>query len=166
MEKQNVSDNKLTDKAFSSLILVSFLSVFVCIVCLCSVTIAWFAYSFSDDDNASVAAECLLTVAVYEDGAADPLREIGVRDDAVIAEAGTYSVGITLPSGSASGYLVISASGVDHYVEPLARDDSGIDKTINVTLVIKSDTKVTLTPTWGIYSGECDIADGGVFVVD
>ena len=100
MEQQNKPKAKLTDKAFSRLVLTSVLAIIVCIVCLCSTTYAWFTDSAPSNENEIKMAETFdLTVTVTKDGT--PLADI---ENGVELEAGVvYTVTLSLPAGSASG---------------------------------------------------------------
>ena len=167
MEQQNTTPEKLTDKAFSHLMLVSFLAIFICVVCLCSTTYAWFTESLPSANNVVTTSECLLTVSVYADGATDPTEVIDAAHEATITEAGTYLITLTLPKDSSSGYLLVSASGGDHYVEHILRHTDDAAKTLSFTLVKTTDTaEVTLAPMWGVYSGNYDVLSGGTLTVD
>ena len=65
MQKNNTEN--MTDKTFSRLILVSFVGIFICVVCLCSATWAWFVDSTGSATNViSAAGEFAMSVVVTD----------------------------------------------------------------------------------------------------
>ena len=66
MDKQNKNTDKLTDKAFSRMMLTSVLGILVCLVCLCSTTWAWFTADVSNNSNTIGTGQFNLEVSVDE----------------------------------------------------------------------------------------------------
>ena len=161
MEQQK--DKKRWDGAFVRLLLTSFLGIFLCIVCLCSTTYAWFVAGVQGGNNVIRASElCKLSVSVAKEGSEEAVIDIHTPT-ALVCE-GTYTVTLTLPSGSASGYLVVSVGDTDYYTDYLKRSE-GEEQTLTFTMDVKAATSVLLTARWGIYSGECHIENGEVLTV-
>ena len=161
MEKQN--NEKLSDKAFARLALTSILGILVCIICLCSTTYAWFTGSVQVDSNTLKAAdECLLSVSVYKDGAEEAI--IDTDHSATLECEGAYTVTLTLPKESASGYLVVTVGGQKYYSDYLQRNDN-TDGALTFTLNVKTAKSVTFTARWGIYSGECHVENGETLTI-
>lgn len=154
-------DEKLTDKAFSRMLLPSVLGILLCIVCLCSTTFAWFTDSAPSAQNEIKAAdECLLSVTVTESG-----EELQNIESGVLLEAGKeYTVTLSLPSGSASGYCMIVAGGKTYYSDYIARHSRSEPKTVTFTLTVATDQTVVFKPHWGIYSKETDVADNKLLI--
>ena len=159
MEKQN--NEKLSDKAFARLALTSILGILVCIICLCSTTYAWFTGSVQGGNNTiQTANACLLSVSVYKDGA----EVVGTsaadeNGETLELSQGTYTVTLTLPKESASGYLIITADGQNYYSDYLQRNDER-DQALTFTLNVATAQTVTFTVRWGIYSGTCHVQNG------
>lgn len=161
MKKQN--NEKLSDKAFARLALTSILGILVCIICLCSTTYAWFTGSVQVDNNTFKAADaCLLSVSVYKDGT--EVAIIDTDNSATLECEGMYTVTLTLPKESASGYLVLTVDGQEYYSDYLQRNDD-TDQTLTFTLNVKAAKNVTFTARWGIYSGDCHVKNGETLTI-
>ena len=161
MEQQN--REKLSDKAFARLAITSILGILVCIICLCSTTYAWFSGSVQVDSNTlKGAGECLLSVSVYKDGTEKAI--IDTNHSATLECDGTYSVTLTLPNESASGYLVLTVDDQEYYSDYLQGNDN-TDQTLTFTLNVKAAKTVTFTARWGIYSGECHVKNGETLTI-
>ena len=142
MKKQN--NEKLSDKAFARLALTSILGILVCIICLCSTTYAWFTGSVQVDNNTFKAAdECLLSVSVYKDGAEEALATVNTENPVTLECDGTFSVTLTLPKESASGYLVVTLDGQEYYSDYLQRNDD-TDGALTFTLNVKRQKTLPL----------------------
>jgi hypothetical protein len=87
------------------------------------------------DNNTFKAADaCLLSVSVYKDGAEGSLATVDTVNAATLeCEEGTYTVTLTLPKESASGYLVVTVDGQEYYSDYLQRNDN-TDQTLTFTL--------------------------------
>lgn len=164
MKQQNTE--KLSDKAFARLALTSILGVLLCIVCLCSTTYAWFTGSVQGDNNKIQAADaCLLSVSVCSKGDAEEVVATVDTQKAVELECeGAFTVTLTLPKESASGYLVLTVGGQEYYSDYLQRNDE-TDQTLTFTLNVETAKSVTFTARWGIYSGECHVKNDGTLTI-
>lgn len=155
MEQQN--NEKLSDRAFSHLALTSVLGILVCIICLSATTYAWFTSSVQGDNNKIQTADtCLLSVSVYKDGANKAV--IDTHNPITLECEGTYTVTLTLPKGSASGYLVITVGTQEYYSDYLQRNDN-TDGTLTFTLNVQTAQSITFTACWGICSRDCNVPD-------
>lgn len=153
MEQQN--NEKLSDRAFARLALTSILGIFVCIICLSATTYAWFTGNVQGDNNKIQTADtCLLSVSVYKDGAEKAI--IDTHNPLTLECEGMYTVVLTLPKGSASGFLVITAGGQEYYSDYLQRNDD-TDQTLTFTLNVAAAQTVTFTAYWGIFSRDCNV---------
>lgn len=154
MEQENKKIDKLTDKAFSRLVVTSIIGIFMCIVCLCSTTFAWFKDDAPSEGNRiQMADECLLAVTVSKDGT--PIEGI---ENGVALEAGVYDVTLSLPGNTASGYCLITAGGVNYHTDYIVRHTEDM-KEISFKLVVDTAQTVVFTPRWGIFTGESDIVE-------
>ena len=162
MEHKNITKENLTDKAFSRLMLTSILSILVCLVCLCSTTWAWFSATIPSESNLlSTAADCQLLVSVTPTGS-DTTTDIVFGESKTFTK-GEYDVLMTLPAGSASGYLVIYDNHDNRYYSPyiLQFTDSDV-KSVSFKLVVEDGYTAKLTSKWGICAEDPSVTDGGV----
>lgn len=156
MKQQN--KEKLSDRAFARLIATSILGIVVCLICLCSTTYAWFSDSIPSNNNEiKTASQCLLSVSVYKDGTEFEDVESGVT----LEQGVTYTVELSLPKDSASGYCLIETATATYYTDYIARHESEDAQTLSFTLTVAKSQNVTFTPHWGIYSGEIHVTGGG-----
>ena len=162
MAKDKVNNENLTDKAVSRLMLTSIISILVCIVCLCSTTWAWFSSTVPSESNMlSTAADCQLLVCVTPTGS-DTTTDIVFGESKTFTK-GEYDVLMTLPAGSASGYLAIYDNHGNRYYSPyiLQFTDSDV-KSVSFKLVVGDASTAKLTSKWGICAEEPSVMDGGV----
>lgn len=166
MEKQNKSADKITEKAFSRLMITSVLGILVCIMCLCMTTYAWFTGNVSSGNNEiKSASECLLSVSVYKDGEEEAVANVDLENAVTrVCDEGVYTVTLTLPKESASGYLVLTVGDDAYYTDYLYRSDS-TDQTLTFTLYVEAAQSVTFTARWGIYSGTCHVENNGTLTI-
>ena len=162
MEQQNTK--ALSDKAFARLALTSILGILVCIVSLCSTTYAWFTHGVQSSSNRIQAAEeCLLSVSVVKDDAEEVV--IDTQSPITLVCEGEYTVTLTLPKESASGYVVISVDGSEYYSDYLLRSEES-DQTLTFTILVGNEKSVSFTARWGIHSHISDVVQGEQLVID
>lgn len=154
MEERVEKLEKMADKAFNRLVFTSFLAIFMCIVCLCTSTFAWFYDSAPSVGNKlKTMEECRLTVTVEESGTALDDIVNGVQ-----LEAGkVYKVTLSLPQNSASGYCVIKTNEKEYYTRYIAHHDKLTPETISFDLTVTRTQTVKFITRWGIYSRDCDV---------
>ena len=149
--------DKVSAKAFKHLVLTSIIGLFVCIACLCSTTYAWFVdVAPSSGNELKIADECRLSVTV-SNGAAE-LTDIS---SGVWLEAGVeYTVTLSLPANSSSGYCIVNAGLNTYYSDYIAHHTEPVPKTSTFTLTVATSQTVKFITGWGIYSGSSDVTDG------
>ena len=151
---------KLTDKAFSRLWIASILGILLSIVCLCSTTWAWFEADVSSSQNVIQSGEGLLAVTVTKDQ-----TQISDIEQKIVREVGTYTVTMTLPQDSASGYCVIYV-GSDAYRSPYILRSQETEQAITFSIVLEEPSELSIETRWGIYSdGEPDITENGTLTL-
>lgn len=163
--------DKLTEKSFLISIGTSIIGILICLVSLCSVTWAWFTGDVTSPNNEiKTAPQCLLQVTVSDDNAAFlgtisadntasstngevvfPNLKLSLKPNVI------YQVSVILPKDSGSGYCKIDANGESYYTDTLYTHENDTPSTITFQLTVTTDTDVTFTPRWGIYSGTADI---------
>ena len=166
-EKNNISPEtaKLTDKAFSRLLATSVVAILFLVACLCSTTYAWFVQDISSGENLiKVAEECRLTVSL-SNGTEVLLEADCSQSQSISLSDGTYTVTLTLPPASGSGYLVLEVGSTVYHTDFIERHTDAEPHTLTFSLVLNEAAEVLFTPRWGIYAGVCDVTDGGTLTV-
>lgn len=165
MKKREINTEKLTDKAFFRLLMVSVGAMALCLVCLCSTTFAWYTKSSMSTSNRVRTAEgCLVSVSLIDTNFTDDVSDdVPVFADfsanetesekEVLLASGAYRVDISLPADSASGYCILTVGTEKYYSPYIARHQSAEAVTVSFSIKVTGDVSVTFTPHWGIYSG-------------
>ena len=115
MENQQNNVNKLTDKAFSRLMLTSVLGILVCIMCLCSATWAWFSADVSANQNTLQSGRFGLDVSVLDPSSASVA--VVTRSDGStvcsLGDAGLYEVSLKMTDDTtvSKGFCAIEING-------------------------------------------------------
>ena len=176
MEKQNKFE-KLTDKAFSRLMVTSLLGIFICIIALCSVTWAWFStdivtpttvihagnYSaelsmFSVSELAvATADDTTQTVEVTE----TPITPFSIQDNMYKYTLDGNSPYKAKISYFGNGYCKIYVDGV----ETIYANLSSVDGEFDFDLKLSYASEVTFELRWGTYSGDSAVTDGGTLTI-
>lgn len=147
----------MTDKAFTRMIATSIAGVVLSLICLCSTTFAWFTDSVPSGNNVIKTSECLLTITVADSG-----EQLANIENGVALQSGVeYTVTLTLPKDSSSGYCRMETSTGKYYSETLARHTTDVDTVVTYTVTVESDMTVKFITGWGTYSGEPDVTNGG-----
>lgn len=158
-------NEKLTDKVFMRIITFSFIGMLICLASLCSVTWAWFSDGAQSSSNTIKANADFSLTATVKDGDEAVLVISGSGEATDTFDAGTYSVVLTLPEGSSSGYVVIGYKN-DEYLSPaLVHHDGPDDKTVLFYLTLTEQTELTFRTGWGIRSDEPSVSEGGTLTL-
>lgn len=184
MKKQIENTDKLTDKAFSRMLITSLLGILVCIVCLGSSTWAWFSdITPSSQNEIRTADGTQLSISVKDKN--DKKLE-NIESGVMLTVGETYTVTVSLPEDSSSGYCMISVGGKDYYSEYI--HSSMAPKTITFTVKVEAvqdnqanqvdqtaqtaqndqktnQVEVVFAARWGIYARDCDVAKDGTLVI-
>lgn len=148
MDKQNKNTDKLTDKAFSRMMLTSVLGILVCLVCLCSATWAWFTADVSNNSNTIGTGQFDLEVSVND------VRLERSSDRANVytfKKAGSYTVTLKMTEDTTvtKGYCIITANGKPYKTASINNVDG--TNPFKFTLDVKEDgMTVEFTSAWGI----------------
>lgn len=165
---------KMTDKAFNRLLIAAVAGILICIVFLCSSTYAWYSATLSGGDNKiKTSGESLLGISVAKDG-----ENLTLSDGSLTLEKNvTYTVTLTMPKDSPSGYCVITTSNGVYRTDYLGRHTDDTPTQLSFTLSIApalDENDVDITPDsltanlkvhWGIYSGEVNVSAGGALQI-
>ena len=137
----------------------SMLAICICAICLCGASWAWFTASTSTGTTAIQSSSYKLLYQVNEDATPTELAETGT---AYTLPAGTTSITITLSAtgtAGATGYCSIKIGDETYYTKQISvNDTSGFTFTVNAA----ADTTITLTPKWGTYSHDATLHNGDV----
>ena len=166
--KELNKDHKITDKAFTRLIAMSVLAMLICIAALSSSTWALFSEVKPSADNAIKAADnCFLEVSVLGDPGNVVVGTMDVDHPKTLSLAsGVYTVKLSLPAESSSGYLNLSyGQGLEYNTEYILRHKDSVAHTLTFTLTVNAPIDVTFTPRWGTHSFTGAIADGGSITI-
>ena len=172
-------DEKITEKAFSQSLLISVISILLCLVALCSMTYAWFTAETTSSSNTLISGsfDVDITVSKVDDGAATE-GNIKVEEDPVNAgkyicrlEKGTYEISLTLTNESTvKGHCVVTiGTGAEKHTAAIIGDNNAnVDKNTTKTnpftfkITVTENTEVLLEPRWGVVVAP-DIEDDGVY---
>lgn len=126
-------------------------------VCLCGVSWAWFTASTSTGTTAIQAASYSVNVSAENESVK------------IASESGTFTVTFTTAGSytitphpfrhSQHRVLQNNFADVDHYTDQLTSDS------LRFTVNADADSKLTITPQWGCYSGTATIQGGDVITV-
>lgn len=149
-------NEKITEKAFSQSMLISVLSILLCIVALCSMTYAWFTGGISSNSNTLTSGSFDVKVEITPKDA--EAQAIFADGKYTLTKAGTYTVKLE-PSDDATvkGHCIVKINGVSYGTDVILDDDM-LDETyktptspLTFTIVTnKADTVVTFEAHWGV----------------
>ena len=158
-------DEKITEKAFSQSLIISVVSILLCLVTLCSMTYAWFTGSTSSGNNTLIAGsfDVDISVSQVEGGvaSANAIKAISNTEGKYTYELqpGTYEITLKLTDTSTvKGHCVVTiGNGAEQHTDAIignntANVDESTTKTDPFTfkITVTEVTTVTLEPRWGV----------------
>ena len=147
-------DEKITEKAFSQSLIISVVSILLCLVALCSVTWAWFSEDVTSSSNTIKTGDCTVTVSVMNETTEIPLNATGTYT----FEAGkSYQITITSTGSAESTYCKLEIGGQDFYTEQVSTSEP--NNTITFALAFDAPTEVEIITRWGTYHIPNDARD-------
>ena len=167
MEKQNKKTDKLTDKAFSRLVITSVIGILVCIACLCSTTFAWFTGATSSSKNTVVSGQFDLArpdVQFVGEDASSSFAIEATQNEGIwsceLTSAGTYTITLTATDDSTvKGHCVVVIGDGDPIntdaiivAEVAERDQIPQSNPFTFTITVDAPTTLTLQPRWGVVA--------------
>lgn len=161
MKKENT--DKLTDKAFLRLIITSFLAIILCLVCLCSTTWAWFADDVTSTKNPLKSGRCLLTITVADNGT---VVKDANTETVTLQQGITYSVTLSLPKDSASGYCIIQTDTNKYYSEYLTTHTNEEPKVLSFFVTVQEEKEVSFKTRWGIHTEVYKVLEGETLSIE
>ena len=149
----DAKNEKITEKAFSQGLIISILSILLCIVALCSVTYAWFIGETSSGDNTLVSGSFEIVSAVSTSTSVVS----GTNGKYILEAPDKYLVTITPDNATAKGYCVIKIDGVEYRTNVIVTSDtkdeiySTVTSPFTFTIdTTKANTIVEIEAHWGI----------------
>ena len=154
-------DEKITEKAFSQSLLISVLSILLCIVALCSMTYAWFTGETASSSNTltSGSFDVEVNIVKAEDVAATASEAVVFADGKyTLTTPGTYTVTLK-PTADATvkGYCTVTIDDSVYKTEVILDEDmvdeiyTAKTSPLQFTIVTeKADTVVKLESYWGV----------------
>lgn len=131
----------------------SVLAICVCTLCLCGVSWAWFTATTSTGTTVIQAATYTVDLSADKNENVEITTESGTTT-VTFTDAGEYTITLT-PTGTAqNGYCKISYAEGDYYTEQLTTSK------LHFTVNADADSKLTVTPQWGSYSGTPNLSSG------
>ena len=158
-------DEKITEKAFSQSLIISVVSILLCIVALCSMTYAWFTGSTSSGNNTLIAGSFDVDISVSQvEGdvaSANAIEAISNAEGKYTYELqqGTYEITLKLTDTSTvKGHCVVTiGNGAEQHTDAIIGDNTAnVDESTTKTdpftfkITVTEVTTVTLEPRWGV----------------
>ena len=174
-------DEKITEKAFSQSLIISVVSILLCIVALCSVTYAWFTGETTSGSNTLMSGsfDVKITVSAVEDGVATASNEELTEDPTQAGRyictlnPGTYQISLKLTEGSTvKGHCIVTIgdSAPQHTAAIIGNNTANVGENttktdpFTFTLTVTKKTTITLEPRWGVVV-EPDIEHGSTYPI-
>ena len=153
--KPKHSEKTTSDCSIYRILAPSVIGIFICAICLCGASWAWFTASTSTGTAQIQSSSYKLSYQIGEDATATELAEAGTAytltsDTTVITLKANGTAGAT-------GYCSIKIGDETYYTEQIF-----VDGTFTFTVNAAAGTEITLTPKWGTYSHDATLHNGDV----
>ncbi|MBQ7376804.1 MAG: hypothetical protein IJW71_00590 [Clostridia bacterium] len=153
------------DTALARLLLTAVFCLLLCAACVSSATFAWFSDGVNGiSGQMKTSGECRISALIRKNDT-EFITVTIAENERILQCEGTYTVTLTLPRGSASGYLVIRAGDREYYSEILQSNDTN-DQTICFTLNVSTVQPLTFSVRWGTHSDSCHIKNEGKISIE
>lgn len=155
-------DEKITEKAFSQGLIISVVSILLCLVALCSMTYAWFTSDTTSGSNTLTAGSFDVKVDIVNanDGVSTASETVLFEDGKYkLTKADTYTVILsTTADTTVKGYCVVTINGTEVYRTGVIVNENALNnkyqtKTDPFAFTIKTyqpDTVVEIEAHWGV----------------
>ena len=162
---------RVTDKAFTHGLLVSVISILMCIVALCSMTFAWYNADITSGENVIESSRFALDIKIVNN--ADDSDVVLTENDkgaftCTLAE-GEYTVTLKMTDDTTAskGFcdIKIDLNEVFH-TSPVSKDETiGHDPLSFTVKIVGESASVTFVPKWGISSTDEPVENGETITV-
>ena len=160
------AEEKISEKMFSKNLLVAALSIFLCIIALCSVTYAWFTTETASGNNTLTSGAFSLEIAVAGGGETVPVTDSVKGSKVCTLAAGTYTVTLTPAEGSTvKGYCTVKLGEAVYTTSPIFPDATAGATSLSFTVTVAAETTAVFTPKWG-YPANPTLSDGATIVIE
>ena len=152
---------KVSDKAFSRIMLSSVFGILLCGICLAGLTWAWFSSTVTSTANTITAAKFTVDISVIEEGATTPLSPTSTEENLgynyALTAGNTYTVAVTADSSATAttGYCTVKlGSDTYHTIQLYPAGGEGKPQSVDFTVDAAQDLVLTITPQWGTFAKE------------
>jgi len=153
-----VNKTPMTDKYFRKAMATSIVCIVVCMMCLASLTWAWYSASVQSSNNTLVAASFVTKTEVFNVTDPNNKHEVDISNP---LPAGKYEVTVTQLGTSKTGYCIVAINQSDFYAGSFIPNTEG-DPSVSFTFTVKNaiisgneeqrQLPIEIIPVWGIYS--------------
>ena len=163
-------DEKITEKAFSQSLIISVVSILLCLVTLCSMTYAWFTTETTSSSNTLTSGSFDITVSVKAQD--DTLVTPTADGKYILTSADEYTVTLEpAQTATVKGYCIVNING-ENKKTGVILDDEMVDDIYTTatapfefTIVTeKNNTVVTFESHWGVLLTPDVVADSTITV--
>ena len=153
--KPKHSEKTTSDCSIYRILAPSVIGIFICAICLCGASWAWFTASTTTGTTTIQSSSYKLLYQVGEDAAATELAE---TDNTYTLTSDTTAITLKATgTAGATGYCSIKIGDETYYTEQIF-----VDGTFTFTVNAAAGTTITLTPKWGTYSHDATLHNGDV----
>lgn len=153
-------EEKITEKAFSQSLLVSVLSIILCLVALFSITYAWFTADLSSGGNVLESSRFALEVYVT-DGEGNAIPVEANQDGSFtchLVATGRYTVTLRMTEDTTAtkGYCNVTVNSEEKkQTAPISKDPAiGAEPFVFTLEATEENTIVRFAPHWGLPANE------------
>ena len=156
-------DEKITEKAFSQSLIISVVSILLCIVALCSATYAWFTGETTSGSNTLMSGsfDVKITVSELVDGVASATAiEAKSNNEGKYTyklQTGTYEISLALTEDSTvKGHCVVTIGNDTQHTDAIIGTNTANVENAATTdpfkfkITVTEETTVILEPRWGV----------------
>ena len=168
-------DEKITEKVFSQNMIISVLSIVLCLVALCSITYAWFSGETTSNGNKLTSGNFDIAVELAPTEGDPASGSVTLLEDGTyqLTGAGRYTVTLMpTPDTTVKGYCLLTVDGTSSYktdmilpLTPQTEDESEQISAFVFTLETAEDVILKIEAYWGIPA-EYDVANGSTLVLN
>ena len=150
--KPKHSEKTTSDCSIYRILAPSVIGIFICAICLCGASWAWFTASTTTGTTTIQSSSYKLLYQVNEDTAPTELAE---TDNTYTLTSDTTAITLKATGTAGStGYCSIKIGDETYYTEQIfVNDISEFTFTVNAA----AGTTITLTPKWGTYSHDATL---------